>query len=115
VGDGRKFVSVLVVANFAGVDEEARKAGKEFATHAQALADPWTRDLFTREIDRLLAPLAQYERPKRFALLEQDFTFANGEVTYTMKLKRGVIASRYADTIEKLYADVEEPKPQKAS
>ena len=115
VGDGRKFVSVLVVANFAGVEEEARKAGKEFATHAQMLADPWVRDLYSREIDRLLAPLAQYERPKRFALLEQDFTYANGEVTYTMKLKRRVIADRYADTIEKLYADVEEPRPQRTA
>jgi len=101
--------------NFAGLEAEARKARKEFATHAQMLGDPWVRDLYTREIDRLMAPLAQYERPKRFALLEQDFTYANGEITYTMKLKRRVIERRYADTVEKLYADVEEPKPQRTA
>jgi long-chain acyl-CoA synthetase len=112
VGDRRKFVAVLVVVNFAGLEEAAHMAGKEFATHAQMLADPWVRDLCTRELDRLLAPLAQYERPKRFALLEKDFTYANGEMTYTMKLKRRVIEERYADTIEKLYTDVEEPRPQ---
>jgi long-chain acyl-CoA synthetase len=113
VGDRRKFVAVLVVANFAGIEEEARKAGRELATHAQMLADPWVRDLYTRELDRLMAPLAQYERPKRFALLEKDFTYASGELTYTMKLKRRVIEQRYSDTIEKLYADVEEPRPQR--
>ena len=113
VGDRRKFVAVLVVVNFAGVDQEAHKAGREFATHAQTLGDPWVRDLYTRELDRLMAPLAQYERPKRFALLEKDFTYATGELTYTMKLKRRVIEERYSDTIEKLYADVEEPRPQK--
>jgi long-chain acyl-CoA synthetase len=55
--------------------------------------------------------MAQYERPKRFALIAKDFTFADGELTYTMKLKRRVIEERYKDAIEKLYADVEEPHP----
>ena len=45
VGDRRKFVSVLVVVNFAGIEAEARKAGREFQTHAQMLSDPWVRDL----------------------------------------------------------------------
>jgi long-chain acyl-CoA synthetase len=115
VGDGRKFVSVLVVANFAGVEGEARKADREFATHSEMLNDPWVRDLYTRELERLMAPLAQYEKPKRFALLEKDFTYANGELTYTMKMKRRVIEERYHDTIEKLYADVEEPRPERTA
>jgi long-chain acyl-CoA synthetase len=68
--------------------------------------------LLSREIERLTAPLAQYEKPKRFALLEQDFTFANGELTYTLKMKRRVIEQRYQDVIARLYADVEEPRPQ---
>ena len=115
VGDRQKFPAVLVVVNFSGIEEAARKAGREFSTPAQMLADPWVRDLYTRELDRLMAPLAQYERPKRFALLEKDFTYVDGELTYTMKLKRRVIAQRYADTIERMYADVEEPRPQRAN
>jgi long-chain acyl-CoA synthetase len=114
VGDRRKFASVLVVVNFAGIEEEARKAGREFSTAAQAINDPWVRELMSREIERLTSSLAQYERPKRFALLEQDFTYANGELTYTLKLKRRVIEERYQDTIARLYADVEEPHPEPA-
>jgi len=115
VGDGRKFTSVLVVVNFAGIEEEARKAGRDFSTHAQMLNDPWVRDLYTRELERLTAPLAQYEKPKRFALIEQDFTYASGELTYTMKLKRRVIEQRYQDVIARLYADMEEPRPQRTA
>ena len=70
------------------------------------------RDLLSREIERLTAPLAQYEKPKRFALLERDFTYANGELTYTMKMKRRVIEKLYQDLITRLYSDVEEPRPQ---
>jgi long-chain acyl-CoA synthetase len=55
--------------------------------------------------------LAGYETIKRFAILDQDFSFENGELTYTLKLKRRVIDKLYAERIEKLYADVEEPRP----
>jgi long-chain acyl-CoA synthetase len=112
VGDKHKFVSVLVVPNFAAIESEGRKSGREFSTPAQMINDPWVRDLLSHEIERLTAPLAQYEKPKRFALLEQDFTYANGELTYTMKMKRRIIEERYQDVIARLYADVEEPRPQ---
>ena len=70
------------------------------------------RELLSREIERLTAPLAQYEKPKRFAVLDQDFSYASGELTYTLKLKRRVIEEHYEDVIARLYADVEEPRPQ---
>jgi long-chain acyl-CoA synthetase len=112
VGDRRKFVSVLIVPNFSAIEVEAAKQGQECPMSAKMTADPWVRDLIAHEIERLTAPLAQYEKPKRFALLEQDFTYANGELTYTMKMKRRVIEQRYQDVIARLYADVEEPRPQ---
>jgi long-chain acyl-CoA synthetase len=111
VGDTRKFVSVLIVPNFANIEAAARKAGHDFATPTQMTGDAWVRDLLSSEIERLTAPLAQYEKPKRFALLEQDFTYAGGELTYTMKMKRRVIEQRYQDVIARLYADVEDPRP----
>ena len=111
VGDKRKFVSVLIVVNFVAIEAEAKKQGHDFAGPSQAIADPWVRDLISREVERLTASLAQYEKPKRFALLEQDFTYASGELTYTLKMKRRVIEQRYQDLIARLYADVEEPRP----
>lgn len=115
VGDRRKFVSVLIVPNFATIEAAARKAGRTFASTGQMSGDPWVRDLLTAEIGRLTAPLAQYEKPKRFAIVEQDFTHANGQLTYTLKLKRRVIEEQYRDTIERMYADVEEPRPQRTA
>jgi long-chain acyl-CoA synthetase len=112
VGDKHKFVSVLIVPNFAAIENVARKQNKDFTAPSQMVSDPWVRDLLSREIERLTASLAQYEKPKRFALIEKDFTFASGELTYTLKIKRRVIEDRYKDLIAKLYADVEEPRPQ---
>ncbi len=112
VGDRRKFVSVLIVPNFAAIEARARKEGREFASAGQMSGDPWVRDLLTAEMERLTASLAQYEKPKRFAIVEQDFTHASGQLTYTLKPKRRVIEEQYRDVIERMYADVEEPRPQ---
>ena len=65
----------------------------------------------SREIERLTESLAQYEKPKRFAVIERDFTYADGELTYTLKMKRRVIEQHYQDLISRLYADVEDPRP----
>ena len=115
VGDRRKFVSVLIVPNFSAIEAQARRAGREFASPGQMSADPWVRDLLTAEMERLTEPLAQYEKPKRFAIVEQDFTFASGQLTYTLKPKRRVIEGQYRDVIERMYADVEEPRPKAVS
>ncbi|MGH9689107.1 MAG: AMP-dependent synthetase/ligase [Candidatus Acidiferrales bacterium] len=111
VGDRRKFVSVLIVPNFPAIGSAARKTGREFASPAQMSSDAWVRGLLTAEMERLTAALAQYEKPKRFAIVEQDFTYGSGQLTYTLKLKRRVIEEQYRDVIERIYADVEEPKP----
>ncbi|MHB8411003.1 MAG: AMP-dependent synthetase/ligase [Candidatus Acidiferrales bacterium] len=112
VGDKRKFVSVLIVPNFANVGAKARADGINVAPPDAVCADPWVRELIGGEVERLTANLAQYEKPKRFVLIAKDFTFANGELTYTMKLKRRVVEERYRDTIVQLYADVEDPRPK---
>jgi len=44
-------------------------------------------------------------------LLPEDFTFADGSLTFTMKLKRRVVEQQHHDLIDKLYADVAEPRP----
>ncbi len=112
VGDKRRFIAALIVPNFTAVEARAQKEGVTFASRADLLAHLWTHRLIESEIARLTASLAQYETIKRFALLECDFTFDGGELTYTLKLKRRVIEKQYADVIEGLYA---EPSPAHSS
>jgi long-chain acyl-CoA synthetase len=113
VGDKRKFIAALIVPNFPNVEAKDREAGIMFASNSELVAHPWVRQLIESELTRLCAGLAQYEKPKRFALLDKDFTTAAGELTYTLKLKRRVIEQHYHAVIEQLYADVEEPRPHR--
>lgn len=105
VGDRRKYIAALLVPNFANVEAAGKKQGRSFASRAELAADPWAHDLIAAEVNRLSSHLAQYETIKRFALLDHDFSFDGGQLTYTLKLKRRVIAERYAHVIEGLYAE----------
>ena len=111
VGDKRKFIAALLVPNATTVSAKATEQGIKFASNAEMAAHPWVRSLIEREVKRLTANLAQYETIKRFALLSDDFTFDNGNLTFTLKLKRRVVEKNYSDVIERLYADAAEPRP----
>lgn len=100
----------MIVPNFANVEAAGRAQGKTFASPEQIAADPWVHELIGREVGAINAKLAQYETIKRFALLDHDFSFDGGQLTYTLKLKRRVIAERYAKIIEGLYAEAPQPK-----
>jgi long-chain acyl-CoA synthetase len=111
VGDKRKFIVALIVPNPATVAAKAADQGIKFASNAELAAHPWVHELIDSEVKRLTVHLAQYETIKRFALLPEDFTFDNGSLTFTLKLKRRVVEQQYAPVIESLYADVSEPRP----
>ncbi|MGH9727646.1 MAG: AMP-dependent synthetase/ligase, partial [Candidatus Acidiferrales bacterium] len=111
VGDRRKFVSALIVPNAGAISAKARAEGIDL-TGKDLCADSWVRQLIGSEIERLTESLAQYEKPKRFALIEREFSVPGGELTHALKLKRRVVLQLYGDVIEQLYADVEEPRPQ---
>ena len=104
VGDRRPYIAALIVPNFATIQARARQAGVTISSPTEMASSAWVHELIEGEIKRLTPNLAQFETIKRFALLERDFTFDGGELTFTLKLKRRVIDQRYREEIERLYA-----------
>ncbi len=115
VGDQRRFVVALIVPNAATVSARLQDQGIRLASHEEMATHPAVRSLIEAEVKRLTAHLAQWETIKRFALLSEDFTFDNGNLTFTLKLKRRVVEQNYREAIDKLYADSYEPVPSKSS
>jgi long-chain acyl-CoA synthetase len=104
IGNGRKFPAALVVPDWERIESYAQLKGIKAGGHAELCKHPRIIDLFERQIAGLTTELAQYERVKKVALLENEFTIEGGELTPTLKVKRRVIDEKYRDVIDALYA-----------
>ncbi|MFA1609500.1 AMP-dependent synthetase/ligase [Halobellus rubicundus] len=106
LGDGRKFVSALIVPNFAGLREWADGAGVDLPEDPEAVVrDDRVRERIEREVDGVNEGLESHERIKRFRLVAEEFSAESDTLTPTMKKKRRNILDRYGDQIEMLYED----------
>ena len=104
IGDQRKFVTALIVPNLSQLRRWAGKHGIDDADTGTLCADPRTVAFIMRQVDSVQSDVAEYEKIKRITLLPHHFSIMNGEVTNTMKVRRPVVARRYADVIEKMYS-----------
>jgi long-chain acyl-CoA synthetase len=85
VGDRRPYVAALIT-----LSEDA---------------DVESADTLVREaVDEVNRELSRFEQIKRYTILPRDFTPEAGEVTPTLKLKRGICQEHFAAEIEALYS-----------
>ena len=105
IGAERKFPAALIVPVWEQLESYCKLKGIEVKSRSELRRHPRIVDLLQRQIDALTPNLAKYERIKKVALLENEFTQEGGELTPTLKVKRRVIDQKYRDEIEKLYAE----------
>jgi long-chain acyl-CoA synthetase len=105
IGDKRKFASMLIVPNFEQLEAWAKKKNFIWTDRSQLIRMPAVTSMLEEEVLGMLGGLAQYERPKKIALLEHDFSLDKGEMTPTQKVKRRVIDRNYKDAIDSMYAE----------
>ncbi|MFQ5843844.1 MAG: AMP-dependent synthetase/ligase [Planctomycetota bacterium] len=102
IGDGYKYVIALIVPDFRRLERLAAREGVAAADRAALLRDDRIRARFQEAVDEVNAGLSRYERIKKFALLDRPFSVEGGELTPTLKLRRGVIEERFAERIRRL-------------
>ncbi|MDX1645514.1 MAG: long-chain fatty acid--CoA ligase [Longimicrobiales bacterium] len=113
VGDRRKHPSLLVVPAFGPLESWAGSEGIRWSDREELLNHPKVLAHMESELFGMLDDFASYERPKKLALLDAEFTVDNGFLTPTLKVKRRVVHRELDDVIDRLYdeeaADVTGP------
>ncbi len=102
VGDRRPYAILLLVPNPDKLSEWAGAQGIDKAGEA-LLGDEVVAAKMEEESLGNLEGFARFERPKKIALLDAEFTVEGGELTPTQKVKRRVIEDRYGHVIQGLY------------
>ena len=105
VGEGRRFISALVVPDFEKLEAYARANNILFRDRAELCSRPDIVDFILAEVNRSTPDLASYERVKKIALLDRDFDIASGEITPTLKVRRAIVEAKYKGLIDSLYRE----------
>ncbi|WP_204815091.1 AMP-dependent synthetase/ligase [Mycobacterium riyadhense] len=104
VGDNKPFIGALITIDPEAFDGWKQRNGKTTSASVSELAtDP---DLVA-EVDAAVKhanlQVSHAESIRKFRILPVDFTENTGELTPTMKVKRNVVAEKFASDIEAIY------------
>ena len=102
-GDGKSYCVALVTLNQIEAEAFAKANDIEFETFAALTQKEEIRQTIAAQIEKTNARVSTSEAIKRFLILDRDFSQGSGEITPTLKLKRNVIAEKFADALQSLY------------
>lgn len=105
IADERKFVSALIIPDYAALEKWANDNAIAFDSREQLCANPLATQMILDRIQLLQQEFAHYEQVKRITLLPHPFSLEKGELTNTLKMRRSVIAQNYKSIIDVMYEE----------
>ncbi len=103
IGDRRMFLSALIVPDFESIKEYADTHKIHYSKLEELTKTKEIYDLIEKDMAQVQKKLANYERVRKFALLDKPLSLENGEVTPSMKIRRKFVEERYGPLIEEMY------------
>ena len=103
IGDGRKYLTAIIIVDEDNVIQYAQENGVPFTTYASLTKTKEILKLIGDEVKEVNAKLARVEQIKKFAITEKILDQEDDELTPTMKVKRKKISEVYKDLIESMY------------
>ena len=97
IGESKPYVTALIVPDWGAVTK--RIPGRP----EQLVDDKRVIELIEQVVDGVNKRVGNWEAIKYFTLLPRGFTEEAGEITPTLKIKRKVIAQKYAEQIASMY------------
>jgi long-chain acyl-CoA synthetase len=103
LGENKKFAAALIVPDFQYLKSWCETSNIQYTTNSEMIENTEVNKKIREEIKNYNSFFGDYEQVKRYQLLADEWTVGNGILSPTLKVKRKVIAERYADCIEKLF------------
>ena len=103
IGDGRKYLTCLVMIDQENVERFAQERQIPYADFASLTRAKEVVDLIGQVVSETNKDFAQVEQIKDFRLIDILLTAEDEELTPTMKLKRNHVNQRHAGLIESMY------------
>ena len=103
IGDKRPYLTVIIMIDQENVEKFAQDNDVPFSNYASLTRTPEVQQLIQDIIDGVNKKFARVEQVKKFWLLDTQLSAEDEELTPTMKLKRKLVQTKYAEQIEAMY------------
>jgi long-chain acyl-CoA synthetase len=103
-GEGRNFAVALVTLDADAISGWAKEHGLANASYAELTKSSEVHEMVEEHVKKLNASLNRWETIKKWALLDHELSVERGELTPSLKVKRGVVAEQNKETLNDFYS-----------
>jgi long-chain acyl-CoA synthetase len=108
LGDKRDFVTVMLNIDLAAVGSWAERNNVVYGSYQELAGHPLVYEMLEKHVADVNRSLADDKvmagaQIRRFLILHKELDPDDGEITRTLKVRRGFVAERYAPLIKALY------------
>lgn len=107
LGRDLPYLSSMICIRWSIVSKWAEQKSIGFTNYTNLSALPEVYALLRQEVEKVNETLPEAQRIRKFLLLYKELDPDDGELTRTRKVRRGVIAEKYAREIEAIYAGLD--------
>ena len=105
VGANRKFPAALIVPSSNNLRVWCEKHGIKFTNTKEMVLNDEVKKKYNELVEVNNKLFGHSEQIKKFTLVPDEWTIAEGELTPTLKLKRKFIEKKYENEIEGMYGE----------
>jgi long-chain acyl-CoA synthetase len=103
-GEGKNFAVALVTLDEDSIGGWAKDHGLSGKPYEELTKSDAVHDMIDEDIKKLNASLNRWETIKKWALLDHDLSVDGGQLTPSLKVKRGVVAEQNKETLDGFYS-----------
>ena len=103
VGDNQPFIAALITLDPDSIKSWVKSNKKAGAAIADLTTDPALIDVIQTAVDEANKAVSRAESIRKFTILPQDFTIADGQLTAKLSVKRHVVNQQFAQEIADLF------------
>lgn len=105
IGENHKFAACLLVPEFEALHRLKKIQNSESLTDEEFLASPYIKDEMKKALDTINQELNEWSQIRDYRFIPHPLTIAEGELTPSMKVRRGKIEEKYKYLIDSIYED----------
>ncbi|MBF0372674.1 MAG: long-chain fatty acid--CoA ligase [Alphaproteobacteria bacterium] len=105
LGRDQPYLTAIICMRWSIVSKWAEQRAIAFTNYSNLATQAQVYKLLRAEVEKVNATLPDAQRIQKFVLLYKELDADDGELTRTRKVRRAVIADKYADIINALYSD----------